>query len=398
MDAALAQPTTDPLPGVQRRARVRPVPLPESGVRPAVSVVIPCFNYAHFLPLAVRSALSQQGVDVEVIVVDDASTDASLQVANDLAAENAAVTVRSHETNQGPVATFNDGLELASGEFLVRLDADDQLTPGSLLRSTALARAHPSVGLVYGHPRHFRDEPPAPRSHLRSWTLWPGREWLAHRCRSGFNVITSPEVLMRASIVQRVGGQQPLAHTHDMEMWFRIAAFSDVARIDGPDQAWHRDHPDSLSARLVDDTVDLFERRAAFDVLFGGPAGEIPEAPALQWLARRSLARDALDRACHLFDRGNATKESVAILVDFAREMEPPGVTLPGWRAVRRRSELGPARVRRRPWYTAAALRRRLRNEIMHLRWTRTGAWEPARGAEHLLAAAQRRLVAADRH
>ena len=398
MHAALAHSTTDRLPGLERRARVRPVPLSGSGLRPTVSVVIPCFNYAHFLPLAVGSALGQEGVDVEVIVVDDASTDASLQVAGDLAAEHVAVTVVSHATNQGPVATFNDGLELASGEFLVRLDADDQLTPGSLLRSTALARAYPSVGLVYGHPRHFRDEPPAPRSRIRSWTLWPGREWLAHRCRSGFNVITSPEVLMRSSIVQRVGGQQPLAHTHDMEMWFRIAAFSDVARIDGPDQAWHRDHPDSLSARMVDDMVDLFERRDAFDVLFRGPAGEIPEAAALQWLAQRSLARDALDRACHLYDRGNATQESVGILVDFAREVEPPGVTLPGWRAVRRRSELGPARVRRRPWYTAAALRRRLRNEIMHLRWTRTGAWEPARGAEHLLAAAQRRLVAGDRH
>src|SRR4051794_27768782 len=119
MHAALAQSTNDRLPRVERRARVRPAPLPAS-VRPTVSVVIPCFNYAHFLPLAVHSALGQQGVDVEVIVVDDASTDASLQVASDLAAEHVAVTVLSHATNQGPVATFNDGLQLASGEFLVR--------------------------------------------------------------------------------------------------------------------------------------------------------------------------------------------------------------------------------------------------------------------------------------
>ena len=75
---------------------------------------------------------------------------------------------------------------------------------------------------------------------VRSWTVWPGRQWLADRCRSGLNVITSPEVVVRTSVIRRVGGQQPLAHTHDMEMWMRISAFSDVGRVDGPDQAWHR--------------------------------------------------------------------------------------------------------------------------------------------------------------
>ena len=56
------------------------------------------------------------------------------------------------------VATFNDGAKTATGEFLVRLDADDLLTPGSLARATQLARAYPSVGLVYGHPIHFSTE------------------------------------------------------------------------------------------------------------------------------------------------------------------------------------------------------------------------------------------------
>ena len=180
---------------------------------------------------------------MDVVVVDDRSTDDSLAVARALAADHPAVRVLAHEINQGPVATFNDGLEFVSGEFLVRLDADDLLTPGSLARSAALARCYPSVGFVYGHPLHFTSEPPAARLRVRSWTVWPGRHWLADRCRTGLNVISSPGVLMRTSVVQRVGGQQELLCAHDMEMWLRISAFADVARVNGPDQAWHRDHP-----------------------------------------------------------------------------------------------------------------------------------------------------------
>jgi Glycosyl transferase family 2 len=382
---------------IQRAHRTRPTDLPDSAEPPTVSVVIPCYNYARFLPEAVRSVLEQDGVRVDVVIVDDASSDRSLQVAYELAADHPAVTVLAHRTNKGPVATFNDGLDLVSGEFLVRLDADDMITPGALLRAVALARAYPSVGLVYGHPLHFSDRPPAPRAAIRSWTVWPGRQWLADRCDSGVNVITAPEVLMRTSVVRRVGGQRPLAHTHDMEMWFRMSAFSDVGRVDGPDQAWHRDHADSLSARLVDIAKDLLERKAAFDELFAGPAGSIPEAQTLMWLADRALAREALQRACHLFDRGKATEQSVATLVGFAREVQPVDANLPAWGALRRRTELGVHGVRRRPWYTAAAVRRRLQGEIRYRRWTRTGAYERNGSSRAAFAAAERLLAESSR-
>src|SRR5207248_4875057 len=135
------------------------------------------------------------------------------------AANDERIRVLVHKTNAGPVATFNDGLAEARGEFLVRLDADDVLTPGSLERSVAVAQHFPSVGLVYGHPLHFSGElRRRVRTKPTGWTIWPGRRWLADRCRNGVNVISSPEVLMRKSVVDIVGGQQPLAHTHDMEM------------------------------------------------------------------------------------------------------------------------------------------------------------------------------------
>ena len=377
-------------PGIDKMLRARPRHQHESRAPSTVSVIIPCFNYARFLPTSAFSALSQTGVEVDVVIVDDASTDGALDVARRLAAEHPAVRVLAHETNQGPAATFNDGLELASGEFLVRLDADDMLTPGALARATALARAYPSVGLVYGHPRHFANEPPPPRTAVRSWTVWPGRQWLSDRCRNAFNVITAPEVVMRRSVVERVGGQQPLAYAHDMEMWLRIAAFSDVGRVNGPDQAWHRVHPDSLTARTMDQVKEFHERAAVFDTLFASPAGAIPEARVLQSIARRALARDSLRSACHLFDRGRASEQSVAAMTALARELAPDYTTLPEWRGLKRRADLGMSRVQRRPWYVAAAVGRRLRYETMKWRWMRTGAWERTRALGDVLRDADR--------
>jgi len=352
----------------------RPATAPvRSTVRPAVSVVIPCFNYARFLPAAVASALDQDGVDVRVIVVDDASTDDSARVAHELAERDDRVEVLAHAANRGPVDTFNDGLARATGEHLVRLDADDLLTPGSLARSAALLEAWPSVGLVYGHPLHFTGELPTARTEVESWTIWPGREWLELRCRLGVNCITAPEVVMRASVVAEVGGQKDLAHTHDMEMWMRISAVSDVGHIEGADQAWHRDHDQSLSAREVDLLTDFHERQAAFDTLFDGTGGELPDAARLRAVAHRALAREALDRVNRAYDRGNVATSPIAGYLDFARALEPDLESLPEWRGLRARERWGPQRASRVPWFVAAALRRRLREDRARRAWHRTG-------------------------
>ncbi|MFC7403024.1 glycosyltransferase family 2 protein [Citricoccus sp. GCM10030269] len=293
-----------PVPALWQDEKTRDVPTQASVPLATVTVVIPCYNYGRFLPGAVGSALQQPGVEVSVVVVDDCSTDDSAEVAQQLASADPRVHLVRHYTNRGPVEAFNRGIAEADGEFLVRLDADDLLTPGSLVRAIRLAREYPSVGLVYGHPVHFIDGhalPPA-RKRATSWILWPGAEWVRDRCADARNVITSAEVVMRTSVVDRVGGQQDLAHTHDMEMWLRLASFSDVGYVHGADQAWHRDHPASLSAREVDVVVDLIERRLAFETLFAGLAGELDWADDAHRTVRRTLDREVLDLLEHEID------------------------------------------------------------------------------------------------
>ncbi|NUL48805.1 glycosyltransferase family 2 protein [Cellulosimicrobium funkei] len=284
-----------------------------------VSVVITCYNYAHFLAAAVTSALTQTNVDIDVIIVDDCSTDDSVEVAQHLADADYRVRVIRQDVNGGPVKAFNAGLAQAKGEYLVRLDADDLLTPGSVARAIQLAQRFPSVGLVYGHPVHFVDgqDRPAARLTPTAWSVWPGAEWVQDRCADARNVITSAEVVMRRSVVDRVGGQRDLAHTHDMEMWLRLASFSDVGYVHGADQAWHRDHDTSLSAREVDIARDLAERRLAFATLFDGPTGQLEWADTARRTVWDRLDREHLELLQHEVDANGGSSATFARLLEL---------------------------------------------------------------------------------
>src|ERR1700754_2370869 len=100
-----------------------------------VDVVIPCYNYARYLRGCVSSALDQPGVDVRVLVIDDASSDETASVGRDLARSDGRVTFRRHESNKGHIATYNEGLiGWSTADYTALLSADDLLAPGSLGR------------------------------------------------------------------------------------------------------------------------------------------------------------------------------------------------------------------------------------------------------------------------
>jgi glycosyltransferase involved in cell wall biosynthesis len=332
-----------------------------AGSLPTVTVVITCYNYGRFLPLSVGSALDQAGVAVDVIVVDDASTDDSLDIARSLARADSRVGVIALSRNQGPVGAFNEGMAEAAGEYLVRLDADDGLTPGSLQRALALASRYPNVGLVYGRALHFTGEAfPAASTDVVSWLVWSGPSWVNYRCSELRNCITSPEVVMRTSVARRVGGLRELAHAHDFEMWLRMAAAADVGRLDCPDQAWHREHEDSRSALHLNALTDLEERAQCFELFLAGRAG--PDAEEMRSRVRTGLAREAVLRTCRAYVRGwggNATTDAYLV---FAQRMMGEAA-LPDADMLERTLRLGPRRARLSP--------RLLVNALFHHYWRR---------------------------
>lgn len=304
-------------------------------MKSTVQVVIPCYNYGRYLRQCVGSALSQEGVDVRVLVIDDQSSDDTPEVCRELAERDARVTFIRHIQNKGHIATYNEGIEQAEGDYFVLLSADDLLTPGCLSRATALMNFHPSVGLTYGYamPVYGDDLPPA-RTDDTGWSLWRGQDWIASTCRAGRNFILCPEVVMRMGIQQRLGGYQAsLPHSADMELWLRVAAISDIGRVNGSDQAYYRVHAQNMHRTVYSGFLfDLKARRDAFVSAFSAEAGEVPGAAYLLETAQRSLAITALRHACQLIDTGKATPDEVGEYGGFARELYPDIVSSRAWR------------------------------------------------------------------
>ncbi|MWV59869.1 glycosyltransferase family 2 protein [Rathayibacter sp. VKM Ac-2754] len=358
-----------------RSGRVVPVTAADTSSA-TVSVLIPLYNYGRYLREATASALVQEGVDVQVVIVDDRSTDDSLAVARTIAAEDPRVTVIASPRNRGPVGSILVALSAATGEFSWYLDADDVITPGALARAVAVARTHPSVGLVYGHPLHFTDgaERPTARSTSTAWILWRGQDWLHERCRTGLNVITSPEVLVRRSVLDRVGWPRPLPHTYDLELWLRLSAAADVAYIQGADQAWHREHAGSRSD-VVTPLRDLRERLLAFETFFAAPGGPLAEAAELEELARIALARSALERGAQHFDSGGATRAELDEHREFARSVFRDAAWLPEWERLQSRLLSPEPGARFAPRFLSERVVRRLRTDRSWRRWHREGSF-----------------------
>ncbi len=106
---------------------------------PRVSVIVPAYNVAGYLERALGSALVQTMPDLEVIVVDDASGDATFEVAHRISVRDPRVRVLRNKRNCGPSASRNRAIGAARGEWIALLDGDDAWLPERLERMTAYA-------------------------------------------------------------------------------------------------------------------------------------------------------------------------------------------------------------------------------------------------------------------
>jgi glycosyltransferase involved in cell wall biosynthesis len=341
----------------------------------SVSVVIPCYCYGRYLEDAVRSVLDDQpGVDVRVLVIDDASPDDSAEVARAIAARDARVEVRVHPVNRGHIATYNEGLlGWADGDYSVLLSADDRLTPGALVRATALLDAHPEVGFVYGNVLWFEDGAPLPeaRSGGRGWSVWSGRRWLEGRFRHAQSGISSPEVVVRTSLQKQLGGYDArLPHLADTHLWLRLAAHADVGYLRGVDQAYYRRHSHNMSVAYTP-LLTLLQYRLAYQSVLELHGDLLPARDHLSDMVHRKLAWEALLAAARAYDRGRTAQTPVEELVAFALETWPGAARLPLYRTLQWRRRVGPRLMRYlQPVVLPAAAARRAQSTA------RTRVWQ----------------------
>jgi len=335
---------------------------------PRVSVVVPCYNYGRFLRACVGSILAQDNVDVDVLIVDDASPDGSGDVADAIALSDPRVRVLRNATNQGHIATYNIGLAQVDGDYVLLLSADDMLVPGALSRAVHLMECHPSVGFVYGWSIEFSDEPPPPaRTRTRSWSVWKGEDWLEDNCHRGSNVIRSSDAVVRRSVLERVGGYRvDLPHSGDHEWWMRAAQVADVGMVCGVDQLYYRMHGTNMSrTEYASALTNLHETRKAFDAaLNGSVSGDSARLAALRETAHRTLARKAMWLAVWDYMTGPEGDANAAGYREFALAADPGVGASRSWRALQRREAAGLEDARRAPAFRAREVVRDLEGRV----------------------------------
>jgi hypothetical protein len=187
----------------------------DEALRHLVSVVIPCFNQAHFLPEAIESVLAQTHPDVEIVVVDDGSAD------NTAAVVARYPTVRYvRQDNGGVAAARNAGLRATNGDLLTFLDGDDFLSPDALAIGAQALADHPEAAFVFGYATFLMEDgsdPPA--VHRPTFD----DDYYA-RLLAGCPIESGSSVMFRRSVFGEVGPFDPdLRHLEDYDLYYRVA-------------------------------------------------------------------------------------------------------------------------------------------------------------------------------
>lgn len=195
------------------------------------------------LPRAIESLLSQTLIDMEIVVVDDGSTDGSADILHSFGSRLRVV----HQPNLGLPRALNVGIALAEGEFIARMDHDDIAESSRLARQVAFLKENPRVGLV-GSAYHLIDDegtalgtvyPPTQDSELKLA--------FARYCPFAHSA-----VMFRRALFDHVGGyseaMQLRSASHDFDLWLRLAMDSQIANLPEPLVTLRR-FPGSMSAQ-----------------------------------------------------------------------------------------------------------------------------------------------------
>jgi glycosyltransferase involved in cell wall biosynthesis len=248
---------------------------------PDISVVIPTHNRSGLLTVTLRSALRQHGVDLEVMVVDDGSTDDTGDVVAGL--RDARVRLVRHETPHGVAAARNRGIAEAAGRWVAFLDDDDLWAPEKLTLQLEAANATNSAW-VYAGAVNVDDRlrileggpPPPPERMLELLTR--------------YNPVPAgaSNVMVRADALARVGPFDPqLRRTEDWDLWIRLARDGPPAAVRRPLVAY-RMH---LHSNAFVDTAEILTETAVIEDRYGIPVDHAAHYRRAAWISLRAGRR-----------------------------------------------------------------------------------------------------------
>ena len=215
-----------------------------SATVPQVTVIIPAYNCAEYIGEAIDSVLQQKGVSAEILVIDDGSKDGTKAALTDYADQ-----IRyEYQENQGVSAARNRGIELATGEYIVFLDADDVFLPCKLSKQIRCFEQHPHLGMVHSgwrvvtldnelihEPKPWEE---APNLDLKGWLFW--------------KPVFPGALMFRRSWLEQVGGfDTDFSQAEDVDLVLRLSQAGCQAKWVREPTVLYRQHDTNASGNAV---------------------------------------------------------------------------------------------------------------------------------------------------
>lgn len=242
-----------------------------AGPAPLVSAIVPSYNYASTVVAAVESLVAQTFDDLEVVVVDDASTDGSRELLRERFADHPRVRLFLEAENVGLSNNFTRGLSRARGRYAALCGADDRWYPHHLATLVPVLQAAPRAALVYaradvvdgaGKPLQARE--------ACGFDIEPDDARFLARMLGGTNFVPCMSVVFDRELALSRGGFRPeLKITQDYDLWMRLALDHEVRHVDQVTIAvtWHGKNMSTESeltaGRVRDDVIHIFTRYLA---------------------------------------------------------------------------------------------------------------------------------------
>jgi len=215
---------------------------------PLISVVIPAYNAANFLPQVIQSVLDQSYANWELLIIDDGSKDNTKEVVNDFCQSDSRVNLVSKE-NGGVSVARNLGAELAKGELIAFLDSDDLWLKDKLKSHIEYMAAHPNVGASFSRVELIESDGKTTRKTTNNIVDKLQPQDLFY----GNPTVTTSNLVIRKSVFQELNGfDESMQYNEDIDLLFRLS-FQKNWEITGIDQVLvqYRLHSSGLSSTLI---------------------------------------------------------------------------------------------------------------------------------------------------